>query len=268
MKESVVNAIRHAFVVPAYGCSPYLRECLASLRAQSLPSTILISTSTPSKTLASLAEEFAVRLVEHGPNRGIGHDWNHAISAADSDWVTLAHQDDIYLPRFAERSCDLLRRYPEATLAMTGYGELLGGHMRTMTPMLGIKRLLQELAFLGREELDSQAGKRRLLRFGCAIPCPTVTLRRDIASNLFRQDLKVNLDWDAWLQLADMPGQFVRVRPMSVLHRIHAASETSDGIRGGVRAREDLEMFQRLWPTQVARLLARVYAASYEAGTK
>ena len=33
------------------------------------------------------------------------------------------------------------------------------------------------------------------------------------------------------------------------------------------RAREDLEMFQRLWPTQVARLLARVYAASYDAGT-
>lgn len=258
--------MRHAFVVPAYGCSPYLRDCLVSLRGQTRPSSIVISTSTPSDWLTRLAEEFEVRLMEHGPNRGIGRDWNRAMSSVDADWVTLAHQDDVYLPRFAEQTCDVLLRNPAAILAMTGYGELVGSRTRTLTPMLGVKRLLQELAFLGRVGVDARATKRRLLSFGCAIPCPTVTLRRDTTIDLFREDLKVNLDWDAWLRLAEVSGSFVRVRPVSMMHRIHAASETSDGIRAGVRAREDLAMFQRFWPAPIARLLARVYAASYEAG--
>ena len=254
--------------MPAYGASPYLRECLVSLKAQTRPCDILISTSTPSDTLSKLAAEFSIPLIQHGPNRGIGHDWNCAMAATAADWVTLAHQDDIYLPRFAEWSCNALQRHPAAILAMTGYGELAGDRPRTLTPMLGIKRLLQEQAFLGREALGAPAVKRRLLSFGCAIPCPTVTLRRDAANNLFREDLKLNLDWDAWLRLADAQGLFVRVRPVAMLHRIHAASETSDGIRQGVRAREDMEMFRRLWPAPIARLLARFYAASYETATR
>ncbi|WP_454259129.1 hypothetical protein [Pseudoxanthomonas mexicana] len=51
-----------------------------------------------------------------------------------------------------------------------------------------------------------------------------------------------------------------------MLHRIHAGSETSDGVRAGVRAREDLAMFQRVWPAPIARVLAHLYAVSYEVG--
>ena len=78
-----MQGLRHAFVVPAYGQSPYLRDCLASLRAQTRPSPIVISTSTPSRWLADQAAEFGATLVEHGPNRGIGHDWNQAIAASE-----------------------------------------------------------------------------------------------------------------------------------------------------------------------------------------
>lgn len=257
---------RHAFAVPAYGQSPYLRDCLASLRAQTMPSPVFISTSTPSSWLADMAAEFGATLVEHGPNRGIGHDWNHAIAAAPAEWVTLAHQDDVYLPHFMSATMHCVERNPEADLVMTRYGELAGGSVRTWTPMLAVKRLLEEQAFLGRDALLRRRAKRRLLALGCAIPCPTVTLRRDRALGLFREDLKVDLDWDAWLRLAEGPGAFARVRRLCMLHRIHAGSETSDGVRAGVRAREDRAMFERLWPTPIARMLARLYAVGYEAG--
>lgn len=262
----MIEIPRHAFVVPAYGESPYLRECLASLRAQDMPTPIYISTSTPSPWLSALAEETGATLFEHGPNRGIGHDWNQAVAATAAEWVTLAHQDDTYLSHFARDTMHCVQRHPSADLVMTGYGELVGNRVRAWTPMLAVKRLLEEQAFLGREAVQRRRAKQRLLAFGCAIPCPTVTLRRDRALGLFREDLKVDLDWDAWLRLCEGPGAFARVRRLCMLHRIHAGSETSDGVRAGVRAREDVAMFQRLWPAPVARLLARLYAVSYEAG--
>ena len=256
----------HSFVVPAYGQSPYLRECLDSLRAQTRPSPILISTSTPWPGLANLADEYRAGLSIHSPNAGIGRDWNAGLASANSTWVTLAHQDDRYLPTFTERTLETAAKHPDAILVMTGYGELSGDAERTGSALLAIKRLLLELAFLGRDRVASHSAKRRLLRFGCPVPCPSVTLRA-APDFRFREDLKVNLDWEAWLRLADRPGAFARVRECAMLHRIHADSETSEGVRAGVRAREDLMMFQSMWPTPVARLLARAYALSYATGS-
>lgn len=258
----------HAFVVPAYGRSPHLRDCLDSLRRQTCRSPIIISTSTPYSGLGELAQEFGARLATHSPNAGIGRDWNFALSQAQAEWGTIAHQDDVYLPSFAEEALAAAARYPDALMVMTGYGELVGEQTRSSTTMLGIKRLLLELGFLGRERIAGRGAKRRLLRFGCAIPCPTVSLRLTPTTTRFREDLKVNLDWDAWLRMADAPGGFVYVRRNLMLHRIHADSETSDGIRMGVRAQEDLMMFRSLWPAPIARLLARAYAMSYETGSQ
>jgi hypothetical protein len=258
----------HCFVVPAYGSSPYLRECLDSLRAQTRPSSILISSSTPWSGLPVLAEEYGAQLFIHSPNAGIGRDWNMALSRANASWITLAHQDDRYLPRFTELTLAAALKCPSSQLVLTGYGELLEGATRMHSPMLAVKRLLLELGFLGREAVESRRGKRRLLRFGCPIPCPSVTVRTTVPALRFREDLKVNLDWDAWLRLADRSGAFAFVREKLMLHRIHAQSETSDAVRGGVRAREDLMMFEALWPPPVAGWLARAYALSYATGNQ
>lgn len=256
----------HSFVVPAYGQSPYLRDCLDSLCAQTRPSPILISTSTPWSGLEALANDYGARLEIHSPNAGIGRDWNAGLVKAGSKWVTLAHQDDRYLPTFTERTLAVAARHPDTVLVMTGYGELLDGVVRTRSLMLVIKQLLLELGFLGRDHVASRGAKRRLLRFGCPLPCPSVTLRA-VPELRFREDLKVNLDWEAWLRLADRPGAFARVRECAMLHRIHATSETTRGVRAGARAREDLMMFQSMWPAPVARLLARAYALSYATGS-
>ena len=264
--HAATGATEHSFVVPVYGKSPYLRDCLDSLRAQTRPSPILISTSTPWPGLEALANEFGAGLEIHSPNAGIGRDWNAGLAKAGSSWVTLAHQDDCYLPTFTERTLAVASKRAETMLVMTGYGELAEGAVRTRSAMFAIKRLLLELGFLGRDHVASRGGKRRLLRLGCPVPCPSVTLRA-IPDFRFREDLKVNLDWEAWLRLAESPGAFARVRECLMLHRIHATSETSEGVRAGVRAREDLMMFQSLWPAPIARLLARAYALSYVAGS-
>lgn len=255
----------HSFVVPAYGRSPHLRACLDSLRAQTRPSRLHIASSTPYDGLAELAREYGAALAVHGPNGGIGRDWNQALAQADTPWVTVAHQDDIYLPEFTRRTLDAAQARPDAALLFTGYAELLGdsGATRDGTAMLRIKRLLLELAFLGRDAIAAPGAKLRALRFGCPIPCPSVTLARGAAAPRFREDLRVNLDWDAWVRRAREPGAFVYIREQLMLHRIHPGSETSAGVREGVRAAEDQMMFDSLWPRPIARALARAYRLSY-----
>lgn len=259
---------RHSFLIPAYGRSPYLADCLRSLRAQTVPSPIVLSTSTPHEGLGELVDAFGAELFVHGPNGGIARDWNAALAQARTPWVTIAHQDDVYLPDFTRRTLALADRRDDAVLVATGYGELLepSGQVRTWSAMLAIKRVLMELGFLGRSGVRSPQGKLRLLRFGCPIPCPSVSLHVAKAPLRFREDLKVDLDWEAWLRLAAGPGAFAYDRRVLMLHRIHRGSETSAGVRCGVREAEDRMMFESLWPRPVAAALARAYALAYEEG--
>lgn len=252
----------HCFVVPAYGESTHLKRCLESLRAQTHPSPIVISTSTPFQGLSELAERFQARLAIHDSKVGIGNDWNNAIISADSNWVTLAHQDDVYLPNFAHATKHAIRSNPDALLVFTGYRELLGDKVMPCGTMLFAKRALQEFAFLGRSSVSRVRAKRRLLAFGCPIPCPSVTIRR-LPGFAFSEKLTVNLDWDAWLRLAHLDGAFVRVNRKLMLHRLHAGSETFSGTQSGTRQREDQQLFEQLWPEIIARFLAVLYSMSY-----
>ena len=47
----------HTFAVCAYKESPYLEECIESLKGQSVRSNILIATSTPNEYIKNIAEK-------------------------------------------------------------------------------------------------------------------------------------------------------------------------------------------------------------------
>ena len=255
--------MRHAYVIPAFGHSPHLEACLASLRTQA-GSDVIVSTSTPFEGLAALVEANGARLRVHSPNTGIGHDWNMAFQAAEAPLVTIAHQDDTYSPGHAAVVTAAFDRKPGALLAFTDYRELLDDEVRPWNRTMLVKTLQREMAFMGRESVGSVAGKRLLLRFGNPIPCPAVTFNKArIPHFSFRTDMRTNMDWAAWIGLAAGQGEFLYLRKPLVHHRIHPGSETTACIADGARAREDEDMFRALWPRSVARVLARMYAASY-----
>lgn len=255
--------MRHCFVVPAYGLSPHLGECLASLKAQTQSgSGIIVVTATPSPELESLVQAHGLPLIVHQGPRGIAHDWNAALAQATGDWVTLAHQDDVYHPGFAERTLQALEGCNDALLAFTDYEELTEAGPRARSLLLRIKRLLLELGFLGRTVARGRFARTTSLRFGCAIPCPSVTLRR-AAGVRFDPAYGVNLDWAAWLDLCERPGSFVWVREVLMAHRIHEDSETTQAIAAGRRAQEDERLLRRLWPAWVARMIVRSYRLAY-----
>ena len=72
----------HTFAICAYKESPYLRECIESLKKQSVATNIIMTTGTDNKHIRNLAEEYQIPLyVNSGPG-GIAGDWNFAYHCA------------------------------------------------------------------------------------------------------------------------------------------------------------------------------------------
>jgi len=257
--------MNHVFVIPVYGVAPHLEDCVESiLRQTDGRPRLLLTTSTPSEPLAHVAARHGIALRVNPVRADIGTDWNFALSISDAEYVTIAHQDDRYDPRYLSVMSELVAAHPEMTLAFTDYREHTDLGSRPTNLNLRIKRLLCARAFGNATAIDSRAAKQRLLTLGNPICCPSVLLnRRRFPGFRFDAAYKTNLDWDAWLRLAAEPGQFVYARQALVSKRVHTASETSVTIANRVRQNEDLAMFKRLWPRSIATLIAAVYSLGY-----
>lgn len=92
----------HTFVICAYKESPYLEECIRSLKNQSVRTNLRMATSTDNGHIRALAEKYGIPLdINPGPG-GITQDWNFAYSRAGTPLITLAHQDDVYCKDYAK----------------------------------------------------------------------------------------------------------------------------------------------------------------------
>lgn len=250
----------HTFCICAYQESRYLEECVVSLMNQTRKTDILIATSTPNDYINGIAEKYSLPVhVNHG-EKGISGDWNFAASLADTNLITIAHQDDIYEPEYAEKIIAAAEKRKDLIIAFSGYGELRNGEKVTRNRLLRIKRLmLWPLRF----SKKSRFVRRRVLSLGCPICCPAVTYSRDIIhANPFRPDYKSDLDWQQWEKLSGLKGSFVYVGKPLMYHRIHAESATTEIIGDSLRNKEDYQMFRKFWGKRTARFLANLYSSS------
>jgi glycosyltransferase involved in cell wall biosynthesis len=260
-------AVDHTFVIPVYRAAPNLLALIESLRGQEGPgSGILLATSTPSAELEAIAGRLSLPLHVNPQRIGIAVDWNFALAAARSEHVTLAHQDDYYAPSYVAGLRAALRRNPGAVLAFCDYSEHTPAGTRPDNINLKIKRVLSNRAFGNRECIDDPRDKVKLLSLGNPICCPSVMFDRSaLADFRFPEGFQTNLDWMAWLNLARRPGGFVYVREKLVSKGVHAGSETTATIANRAREREDLEMFEALWPKPAAAVLSVIYRLGYRA---
>lgn len=256
----------HTFVVLAYNDSQFLEDCIQSLNRQTVPSTILLSTSTPSASIDRIAAKYALPVAINRGEKGIAADWNFGLSQAKTSFVTLAHQDDIYLPEFTQKTLQVAQQRSDNLITFCDYAEQRGEIVTSATTNLRIKRFLVKLAFWQDSYVRTPFLKRLLLSFGSPIPCPAVTYNINNLTNFqFSSSFSINMDWDAWIRIAARSGSIGHVPEVLQVHRIHTESETTSGIADNRRAKEDREMFKRLWPAPIAGALTRVYALSYRA---
>jgi hypothetical protein len=196
--------------------------------------------------------------------KGLAADWSFGLQEAETKYVTLAHQDDLYEPRYVELMVKRAEERDDTLITFSDYDELLNDKRLSRTLNLRIKRMLRTLSFLHQTKVSSSFRKKLLLAFGSPIPCPSVMYNRTLLPDFsFSADFAINADWDAWLRIASMPGTISCVPAALLVHRIHAESETTSGIGDRRRANEDLRLFQTIWPKPVARAIARLYELSY-----
>lgn len=251
-------------MVPAYGESPYLCECLDSLKSQSISADVLIVTSTPNKAIELAALQYGLPVLVN-PNGGtIANDWNFALKQGQSHLLVLAHQDDIYHSDFAKRTFDFFARHQNCALAFTDSNELISNQLMVNNSRELVKKFLRKIAFGFKQTIHRNFHFRLLLGLGCSISCPSVIFNRTVIPDFcFSDDFSVNLDWDAWSRLGKSGVKFGYIRGDLLTHRIHAGAETQLGIADQRREREDSIIFLRYWPPFIAKLLLKFYKLGY-----
>lgn len=272
--------MNHTFVICAYKESPYIERCIESIKAQSVASEVILATATPSPYLENICKERDISYKVREGNAEISADWNYALSLADTTYVTLAHQDDVYEPKYVETILLYAKRQREKNnmneaIIFSDYYEIVDGEKRPKH----INLLIKELLLFPLRRIRNQKAimcKRMVIRFGNAISCPTITynmehinllLEEEQRKNLFATHFRSNLDWEAWEWLSKLQCSFVYIPELLMGHRIHEESETSAVIGDNGRIKEDYEMFCKFWPKWIARIISKAYKKS-EKGNK
>ena len=253
---------QHTFAICAYKESPYLEECVKSIQKQTIQTKVIIVTSTPNEYIKKISEQYVIPLYINEGERGITQDWNFAYKMAKTDLVTIAHQDDVYLPHYTEEILKLRRNAKSPLILFTEYGELREERIVLNNNLMRIKRImLYPLRFI--MFWKSKFIRRRILSLGNPICCPAVTfVKENLPEEVFTHGFRSNEDWEAWEALSKLNGEFCYSQHVGMYHRIHEDSETSIIIGDNARTEEDYVMFCKFWPRPVAKLIAKIYATS------
>lgn len=259
----------HTFVVLAYKESSYLEECIKSVLNQKYPSKVVIATSTPNDYIQAMADKYSLE-VKVNPNsgKGIGYDFDFAVTCGESNLVTVAHQDDIYDTEYSDLIVKAYQKRPDSLIAFTDYYEIRDKGNVYSNTNLKIKRILL-LPMRSKNLSSTKLGKRLSLRFGNAICCPAVTFVRDNikTDDIFKCELVCDIDWYAWEKLSRRKGRFMFVNKSLMGHRVHEESTTTEIINERIRTKEDLVMFQKFWPKSISKLINKFYVKAEDSNS-
>lgn len=248
----------HTFVILAYKKSKYLENCIKSVLNQEYSSNVLIATTTNNDHIKTLANKYHLKIIE-GKHTNIGGDFDFAKNCANTDLITIAHQDDVYDREYSKEIIKAYKKWDNSIIIFTDYYEIRKSQNFYTNTNLKIKRIL--LFPLRFTKLSKYKFIKRLaLRFGDSISCPAVTFtNKNVPKNLFTSHFKANVDWFAWEKLSNKKGRFVFINKILMGHRISESSETTKIINSGERTKEDLEIFKKFWPSSIAKILTKKY---------
>lgn len=252
------------FVVCAYKECAYLDEAVSALVNQTVKAKILISTSTPNNLIKSVADKYGVE-IRVNPDGGQIKDYNFAIRQADTPLVMLAHQDEVLLPEFVEKTLWGLNHSKDPILSCTDYIEMHNDIVdEKQSSMIKVKKIL--LTPLKWKWLaGTRFGKRLTLRFGDPITHPSVVhVASKLPEEVFREEYKASMDWDLWQRIAEQPGSFVYIDEILLHHRMNDENQTVQLLKTtDARSQDEYAIFCRYWPKWFAKLLMRFYGKAH-----
>lgn len=108
-------------IIPTNRDGRYLRETVASVRAQTAPvgEIVLVDDGAPAPGLAAIAAELGVTYVRQDAS-GLSVARNTGVAAAHGDWIAFLDDDDVWHPERIRSQLDALAAASGAIAAYTG----------------------------------------------------------------------------------------------------------------------------------------------------
>lgn len=231
------------FAIPCRNAGPHLRPLLQSLLAQTERDVALLLVDDASTDgSAQLAREVAgdrIAVHENARPLGIGGNWNRCVELVATPFFCLAHQDDVYEPRFLERMLAALRARPDAGFA----------HCRATAvdvdgvPFVSPAEQFKDHFWKHEPGEDRAAHYERLWR-GNFVCCPSVVYRTDAVRTVggFRTDLRFALDWDYWFRVLRAGFGIVDVGEPLLHYRRHDGAASTAATADRSRFAEELQV--------------------------
>ena len=254
----------HTFAICAYGESEYLEECVDSLVRQSVKTNLIICTSTPCEYIFNIAKKYRIPVYVREGKSGLRDDWNFAYNTADSDWVTIAHQDDCYHRDYAKYLIKRTSELEGAIVFFTDYLPIKNNRVGERDINSKIRRFLRT-PMKNDNLAKKRFWKKGILSLGDSICCPSVTYNKSIlGDNVFTSDLKFAIDWETLYQLAGKDGAFAYVDKPLTYYRVHDGATSMDFIVNHTRELDDIYMFNLFWPEWMTKIIMVFYKKAYD----
>lgn len=251
-----------SFVICAYKESPYLEECIKSLINQNVKCDIALSTSTPNNFVKKLCLKYKIPLYINKTGKGYYDDFLYAYNVAKTQYVTLCHQDDIYLNNFSEEVLKKINKNSDNLIIFSNYYDYKKNNIIKNSKLLTVKRMLIfPLRFNCFQK--SKFIRKRVLSLGNPICSPTVTFNKKLIKEpVSKCPYKTCFDWYTWIDFVDKKGRFVYIKKPLIYRRINELSETTQVITDNSKKQSDYEIFRKFWPDSIAKFLLNIYSTS------
>ena len=266
MKEKK-EMFNHMWVITAHGNSPFLEECICSIKKQRLSTPVAISTATENEHILSLGKKYSIPVYVKAGKDELRENWNYAYNLANTEWVTLAHQDDIYEDTYTEELYHYTQSEKNALIFFCEYEPFGGaslGARRNRDIQCIIKWPLRIKSFS-----SISLFKKLTVSLGNAICCPSVSYNKEMLGKdifLYGDDDKIknNVDWELFIILTKKIGKFLYSPKRLCRYRIHDGQTTDEYMRSSVREIEDRYCFGQMWPKIVVDILMHFYKRAYD----
>ncbi|WP_162012716.1 glycosyltransferase family A protein [Streptococcus sp. S784/96/1] len=254
---------KHTFAICAYKESPHLETCIQSVVKQNAYSNIIMCTSTPSDFLSNLANTYDIPLFIREGKSDIQDDWNFCCEKAQTEWVTVTHQDDIYDENYAKELLLEISKEPNAIMAFTDYLPIKNGRIGTdlNSRMKRLFRTPMRFKVLRHNKFF----KKYFQGFGNAISCPSVAYNKTLINGkVFTSPLKFALDWDTFVKFAGYNEPFIYIHKKLFYYRIHEEATSKSFTENNIRVNDEMYMFRQFWPNWLIKIGFKLYQRSYK----
>lgn len=182
--------------------------------------------------------------------------------------MTIAHQDDVYRSDYTKELYQAFAKYPDMSVFVSDYMTLKMTERGMKTECFNKVWLVKKILRMPlRLKLLSglRPVKRSSVIFGNSLCCPACTYQKELAGEeMFRSRYDFALDWDNLYKLAGQKGRFICVEKPLIAYRVHEGATTKACIEDNRRTKDEMAMFEKMWPGWLVKILMHFYVKAYD----